>query len=48
MELITIAKSNLRRELKRKLSLMTAHEIAEQSKIITDKVRDIVQVENKY
>lgn len=38
MELIKIAKSNLRSELKKKLSQMSIFEIAEQSKIITDKV----------
>lgn len=39
MELVKIAKSNLRITLKNKLNQMSAHEIAEQSKIITKKVR---------
>lgn len=38
MELVKIAKSNLRNELKKKLSQMTTQEIIEQSKIITTKV----------
>lgn len=38
MELVKIAKTNLRNNLKKKLSQMTASEIAEQSKIITNKV----------
>jgi len=38
MELIKAAKSNLRTELKKKLSQMTANEIIEQSKIITNKL----------
>ncbi|XP_050521914.1 5-formyltetrahydrofolate cyclo-ligase [Daktulosphaira vitifoliae] len=40
MDLLKIAKSNLRKELKWKLSEMTAKEINEQSKIITNKVLD--------
>lgn len=39
MEFIKIAKSNLRSDLKKKLSQMSVSEIAEQSKIITCKVR---------
>lgn len=39
MELVKIAKSNLRIKLKNSLSQMSAHEIAEQSKIIANKVR---------
>lgn len=38
MDFIQIAKSNLRSDLKKKLSLLTVNEIAEQSKIITNKV----------
>ncbi|XP_025203962.1 5-formyltetrahydrofolate cyclo-ligase [Melanaphis sacchari] len=38
MELVKIAKTNLRSDLKKKLSLMTAREITEQSKIITNKL----------
>lgn len=38
MELVKIAKSNLRNELKKKLSKMTVREIAEKSKLITNKV----------
>lgn len=38
MELVKIAKTNLRNNLKKKLSQMTASEIAEQSKTITNKV----------
>ncbi|XP_050440335.1 5-formyltetrahydrofolate cyclo-ligase [Adelges cooleyi] len=38
MELLKIAKSNLRKEIKWKLSEMSAREIAEQSKIITKKL----------
>ncbi|XP_015367696.1 PREDICTED: 5-formyltetrahydrofolate cyclo-ligase [Diuraphis noxia] len=38
MELVNIAKTNLRNSLKKKLSHMTASEIEEQSKIITNKV----------
>ncbi|KAL4121509.1 hypothetical protein QTP88_014007 [Uroleucon formosanum] len=38
MELVKIAKTNLRKNLKNKLSQMTATEIAEQSKIITNKI----------
>jgi len=38
MELIKAAKSNLRTKLKKKLSQITANEIIEQSKIITNKV----------
>lgn len=38
MDLVKIAKSNLRSELKKKLSEMTVYEIAKQSKIITNKV----------
>ncbi|KAE9526848.1 hypothetical protein AGLY_013496 [Aphis glycines] len=38
MELVKSAKTNLRVNLKKKLSLMTASEISEQSKIITNKL----------
>lgn len=38
MEFIKIAKSNLRGELKKKLSQMSASDISEQSKIIANKV----------
>lgn len=38
MDLIKCAKSNLRNELKKKLSQMTVDEIIEQSKIITNQV----------
>lgn len=38
MEFVKIAKSNLRLELKKKLSEMTASEIDKQSKTITNKV----------
>lgn len=38
MELVKIAKSNLRNELKKKLSKMIVREIAEKSKLITNKV----------
>lgn len=38
MELVNIAKTNLRYELKKRLSQMTAYEISEQSRIITNKV----------
>ncbi|XP_026812537.1 5-formyltetrahydrofolate cyclo-ligase [Rhopalosiphum maidis] len=38
MELVKAAKTNLRINLKKKLSLMTANEITEQSKIITNKL----------
>lgn len=50
MELVKIAKTNLRKNLKNKLSQMTATEIAEQSKIITIKVSYINYniLRNKY
>lgn len=49
MELVKIAKTNLRNNLKKKLSHMTASEIAEQSKIITNKVSCInYNMRNKY
>lgn len=38
MEVVQKAKASLRTELKKKLSQMTAHEITEQSKVITKKV----------
>lgn len=41
MDLVKIAKSNLRSELKKKLSEMTAYEIAKQSKTITNKVNSL-------
>lgn len=47
MELVKIAKSNLRSELKKKLSQMSVFEIAEQSKIITDKVSGLSYI-NTY
>lgn len=42
MELVKSAKTNLRINLKKKLSLMTASEISEQSKIVTNKVSYII------
>jgi len=42
MELVKVAKKNLRINLKKNLSLMTANEITEQSKIITNKVSYII------
>lgn len=47
MELVKIAKSNLRQELKKKLSKMTVHEISEQSKLITNKVSYLTEIINK-
>lgn len=46
MECVKIAKSNLRSELKKKLSQMSAYEIAKQSKTITEKVNHLIFICN--
>jgi hypothetical protein len=47
MELVKISKSKLRQELKKKISKMTVYEIAEQSKLITNKVSYSTEIINK-